>query len=135
MRPLAERLAAYADGLHYEDLDADTVERIKMHLIDSLGCSVAAFDEGPVRACREIALSAGGGAATVVGTRSRTTPDLVAFANCAAIRHYDLNDVYPTRQTACHPSDSATARLVGNAGAGRRLCFRAPRGVSVLSGA
>lgn len=110
MRPLAERLAQYACSLRYEDLDADAIERIKMHLIDSLGCAVAAFDEEPVRICREIACNAGGGA-TVVGTLSRTTPDLAAFANGAAIRHYDLNDVYTTRATACHPSDNISACL------------------------
>ena len=34
VRPLAERLAAYVDGLRYEDLDGATIERIKMHLIE-----------------------------------------------------------------------------------------------------
>jgi 2-methylcitrate dehydratase len=111
VRPLAERLAGYADRLRYEDLDPGTVERIKMHLIDSVGCAIAAFDEEAVRACRKIALSAGGGSATVMGTCRRTTADLAAFANGATIRHYDLNDVYTTRQTACHPSDNISACL------------------------
>jgi 2-methylcitrate dehydratase len=110
VRPLAERLAQYAYSLRYEDLDADTIERIKMHLIDSLGCAVAAFDEETVRICREIAVNAAG-AATVVGTRNRTTPDLAAFANGAAIRNYDLNDVYIVRATACHPSDNISVCL------------------------
>jgi 2-methylcitrate dehydratase PrpD len=52
---LAEKLAAYAAGLRYEDLDAATVERVKSHVIDTLGCGIAAFDERPVRVCREIA--------------------------------------------------------------------------------
>ena len=33
-RPLAERLAAYAHALRYDDLDAATVERVKVHVID-----------------------------------------------------------------------------------------------------
>src|SRR5713101_7844821 len=33
-RPLADRLAAYADGLRYDDLDAATLERVKSHFID-----------------------------------------------------------------------------------------------------
>jgi hypothetical protein len=40
-RPLAERLAAYANSLRYEDLDAATIERVKTHLIDTLGCGIA----------------------------------------------------------------------------------------------
>jgi 2-methylcitrate dehydratase len=45
--PLAERLAAYADGLRYDDLDDATIERVKVHVVDSLGCGLAAFDEKP----------------------------------------------------------------------------------------
>ena len=111
MRPLAERLAAYADSLRYDDLDGDTIERIKMHLINSLGCAIAAFDEEQVRVCREIARNAGGSAALLLGTRDRTSPDLAAFANGAAVRHYDLNDVYIGRTLACHPSDHIAACL------------------------
>jgi 2-methylcitrate dehydratase len=103
-RPLAERMAAYAASLRYEDLDAATIERVKSHVIDVLGCGISAFDERPVRACREIALSVQG-PATIVGTARKTSPDLAAFANGAAGRYYDLNDIYVGRMTS-HPSDS-----------------------------
>jgi 2-methylcitrate dehydratase len=109
-RPLAERLAGYANDLRYDDLDAATIEAVKVHLIDTLGCGLAAFDERPVRICREIALASGGGVATVIGTGRRTTPDLAAFANGAAGRYYDLNDFYVARQ-AVHPSDTIAACL------------------------
>jgi 2-methylcitrate dehydratase len=108
-RPLADRLAAYADGLRYDDLDAATIERVKSHLIDTLGCGIAAFDERPVRICRDIALAASG-AATVIGTSRRSTPDLAAFANSAASRYYDLNDAY-VGGLAGHPSDNIAACL------------------------
>src|SRR5438477_9161173 len=72
-RPLAESLAAYAAGLRYEDLDAATIERVKAHVIDTVGCGIAAFDERPVRVCREIAQSVQG-PATIIGTaRPRAT--------------------------------------------------------------
>jgi 2-methylcitrate dehydratase len=110
-RPLAERLAAYADGLRYEDLDDATIERVKVHVIDSLGCGLAAFDEKPVRICRDVALSRGAGdGATVIGTRRRAAPDLATFANCAAFRYLDLNDAYVGRITG-HPSDNIAACL------------------------
>jgi 2-methylcitrate dehydratase len=109
-RPLAERLASYANDLRYDDLDAATIEAVKIHTIDTLGCGLAAFDERPVRICREIALAPGGGVATVIGTGRRTTPDLAAFANGAAGRYYDLNDFYVARQ-AVHPSDTIAACL------------------------
>ena len=87
-----------------------TVERVKVHLIDTLGCGIAAFDEKPVRICRDVALAVPGAASTVIGTDRRTTPDLAAFANGAAFRYYDLNDVY-VGQLAAHPSDNIAACL------------------------
>src|SRR5580704_1808132 len=93
VRPLAERLAAYADGLRYDDLDAATVERVKTHVIDTIGCGIGAFDERPVGICRNVALAVAGDA-TIIGTDSQTTPDLASFANGAAFRYFDFNDAY-----------------------------------------
>jgi 2-methylcitrate dehydratase len=104
--PLAERLADYADHLRYDDLDAATIERVKVHCIDTLGCGIAALDEPPVRICRDVALAPAGGVATVIGSGRRSTPELAAFANGAAFRYYDLNDTYAsTSFGAVHPSD------------------------------
>src|SRR4051812_19882707 len=65
--PLANRLAVYADALRYEDLDAATLEKIKTQVIDTIGCGLGAFDERPVRICRDVALSVAG-PATIIGT-------------------------------------------------------------------
>jgi 2-methylcitrate dehydratase len=104
--PLARRLAGYALDLRYEDIDAATIERIKIHLIDSLGCGMGALNEPTVKICREIALSVGG-MSTIIGTNDRTTPDLAAFANGAAIRYLDFNDTYIGKpDSGMHPSDN-----------------------------
>ena len=103
-RPLAERLADYAYRLRFEDIDGATIERLKAHVIDTIGCGIAAFDEAPVRIAREIALAPADGPATVIGTTRRTTPDLASFANGVAVRYYDLNDSY-IGGLAGHPSD------------------------------
>ena len=108
--PLAERLASYANGVRYSDFDAATIERVKSHVIDSIGCAIAARDEGPVRISRDIAVTVSDGPSTIISTGRRTTPELASFANSAAIRYYDLNDVYVGR-AACHPSDSIGACL------------------------
>jgi 2-methylcitrate dehydratase len=111
-QPLADRLADYADTLRYEDLDAATVERVKSHIVDSLACAIAAFDEPPVRICRELALAPADGPSTIIGTKRRSTPDLASFANGAAIRYYDLNDAYASPTSgAVHPSDHIGACL------------------------
>ncbi|HEU5293885.1 MAG TPA: MmgE/PrpD family protein [Burkholderiaceae bacterium] len=111
-RPLAERLADYAGRLRYGDLDAATIERVKSHVIDTLGCGIGALDEPPVRVCQDVALAPVGRASTVIGTSRRTTPDLASFANGAAFRYYDLNDTYATAGLgAVHPSDHIAACL------------------------
>ena len=102
--PLARRLADYALALRYEDLDQATIERVKIHLIDSLGCGIGALNEGAVRICREIALPVTG-PSTIIGTIGRTTAELAAFANGAAIRYLDFNDTY-VGTFAIHPSDN-----------------------------
>jgi 2-methylcitrate dehydratase len=109
VRSLAERLAAYADGLRYEDIDAATIERVKTHVIDTIGCGIGAFDERPVGICRDAALAAGGNA-TIIGTDRRTTPELASFANGAAFRYFDFNDTY-TGRFSVHPSDHIAACL------------------------
>jgi 2-methylcitrate dehydratase len=109
VHPLAERLAAYADGLRYEDIDAATIERVKTHVIDTIGCGIGAFDERPVGICRNVALAVGGNA-TIIGTDRRTTPDLASFANGAAFRYFDFNDTY-TGRFSVHPSDHIAACL------------------------
>ena len=112
IRPLAERLAEYADTLSFQDLDAATVERVKSHIVDSFACAIAAFDEPPVRICRDLALASKDGPSTVLGTHRRTMPDLASFANGAAIRYYDLNDAYASPVFgAVHPSDHIGACL------------------------
>jgi 2-methylcitrate dehydratase len=108
-RPLADRLAAYAHELRYDDLDDATIERVKTHLIDTIGCGIGAWDERPVRICREVALAVSG-PATIIGTDRRTTTELAAFANGAAFRYLDFNDTYVGR-FAVHPSDDIAACL------------------------
>ena len=44
-----------------------------------------------MRICRDVA-SAAAGASTLIGAGKKSTPDLAAFANGAALRYYDLND-------------------------------------------
>src|SRR5438105_1397524 len=115
--PLARRLAAYADSFRFADIDPPTIERTKVHLLDSLGCGLAAFRESTVGAVRELALASGGNAATIIGTKRRAALEWAAFANGAGIRADDINDVYVGRGTG-HPSDNVAACLTAAEGAG-----------------
>jgi len=107
--PLARRLAGYAESIRFADLDAPTIERAKIHLLDSLGCGLSAFAEETVASVRKLALAAGGNAATIIGTKQRTTLEWAAFTNGAAIRADDINDGYSGGNG--HPSDNIAACL------------------------
>ncbi|WP_323120153.1 MmgE/PrpD family protein [Burkholderia alba] len=107
---LAQQLADYAAALQYRDLDDTTVDIIKAHLIDALGCAIAAYDERPVRIARDAALATQGGVATVIGTGQRTSADLATFATGTALRYFDFNDAYAGKETG-HPSDNMSACL------------------------
>lgn len=107
---LARRLANYVYSAGIADLDSATIERTKVHLLDSLGCGLAAFHERTVSAVRELALASGGDAATLIGTSRRATLEWATFANGSGIRADDINDAYVGRQ-AGHPSDNIAACL------------------------
>ncbi len=109
-QPLAQRLANYVSSSNLADLDPATVERAKVHLLDSLGCGLAAFKEPVVSGVRELALANGGSAATIIGTNQKTALEWATFVNGAGIRADDINDFYVGRQNA-HPSDNIAACL------------------------
>lgn len=111
---IAQQLAAYAHQLRYEDLDPATIEAVKGHLIDAIGCAVAAWDEKPVQITRQVALNDAPAnlsrGATIIGTNKKTSIDLATFTNSAAVRQLDLNDIYIGKEIG-HPSDNIPACL------------------------
>ncbi|MBR1175325.1 MmgE/PrpD family protein [Bradyrhizobium sp. KB893862 SZCCT0404] len=106
---LAARLADYASSLRYGDLPPSTVVAAKAHLIDAIGCGIAALGQEPVVAVRALADTVNG-PCTILGSAKRTSVEWAAFANGCAIREFDLNDFYSGRDTG-HPSDHISACL------------------------
>ena len=99
-------LRTMPDSLRYDDIDAVTVERVKSHVIDTLGCVIAAFDEAPVRICRDLALPPAGRRfdhhrhqATQHARAQHHSPMAPAF------RYYDLNDTYASATFRSGPSE------------------------------
>jgi 2-methylcitrate dehydratase len=118
---LAHQLADYACALRYEDLSPAVVHEVKRRIIDSLGCALGAWNEEPCAIARKVAsdFSAKNGS-TIIGTNHKAPPDWTAFANGCAIRYFDYNDTYLSKEPA-HPSDNisgalAIAESIGAAG-------------------
>ena len=107
----AERLSEYAESISYSDLGDDIVLEAKKRVLDSLGCAIGAFAEGPVRIARRVAESnAQGGSSTILGLETKTSPDLATFVNGLMVRYFDYNDTYLSKEPA-HPSDNISACL------------------------
>jgi len=103
---LARRLAEYALSIQYRRLDARTVNEMKARIVDAIGCAIGACGEEPVViARRTVAGLRAHGGSTILGTRSRSTPELATFVNGLMIRYFDFNDTYLSKEPA-HPSDN-----------------------------
>src|SRR5437762_4375989 len=110
-KSLAHQLADYACALRFEDLSRDVVHEVKRRVLDSLGCAIGAWKEEPCAIARKVAsdFSAKRGS-TIIGTNHKAPPDWTAFANGCAIRYFDYNDTYLSKEPA-HPSDNISAAL------------------------
>jgi 2-methylcitrate dehydratase len=103
---LAEQLADYVHSTNYDVVPENVIHETKKRIIDSLGCGIGAFNEGPVKISRKVAEAARDlQGSTLFGTRKRTTPDLAAFVNGIMVRYFDYNDTYLSKEPA-HPSDN-----------------------------
>src|SRR5580698_1370979 len=108
---LANRLADYASGLKFEQLDEATVHEVRRRLIDSLACALGAYDAGAPSVARRVASRVDSRpGASYLGGRGKTSPDLAAFANGVLFRYLDYNDTYLSLEPA-HPSDNFAAVL------------------------
>lgn len=121
---IADRLAAYARSLRYDELPSEVVHEVKRRVLDSLGCAYGAWSARPCRIARRIAQTVKiPNGATLWGTSHKTLPGLATFANGTMVRYLDFNDTYLAKEPA-HPSDNLSAVLaVGEVAraSGRRI--------------
>src|SRR5256884_2391728 len=110
-KTLAHRLAEYACALRFEDLSPAVVHGVKRRVIDSLACALGAWNEEPCAIARKVASDfAARQGSTIIGTDHKAPPDWTAFANGCAIRYFDYNDTYLSKEPA-HPGDNISAAL------------------------
>ncbi|MFN0054624.1 MAG: MmgE/PrpD family protein [Planctomycetales bacterium] len=118
MSQLAQRLADYACGLSFEQLDPATVHEVRRRLIDSLACALGAWDAHAPRVARAICRRVTSEpAATYLGGERPTLPALAAFCNGVLFRYLDYNDTYLSLEPA-HPSDNLAAVLAAGEASG-----------------
>jgi 2-methylcitrate dehydratase len=106
-----EAIIEFVRSVRWPSLDKKVRHGIVRHVLDSIGCAFFAFHESPCIAARGLAATAQvPNGASVIGLRSRTTPEYAAFANGGMIRYLDYNDTFHSRGSG-HPSDAISGML------------------------
>ncbi len=91
----SQRLAAFVVELRYEDLPPEVVHKAKLHLLDVVGCGLAAHALGVATEGRQAMVEAGGEPeATVIGRRERLPAAAAAFANAMLCHGLDFDDTH-----------------------------------------
>jgi 2-methylcitrate dehydratase len=131
-----ESLAKYAARARFTDLSSESRRQLPIHILDSLGCCIAALGAGPINACRaQVAEFVGTGPCTLIGGGS-ANPLYAAFWNTALVRYVDFMDNFLAQSETCHTADNfGVALTVADYvdGSGRDLMLAVALGYTVQS--
>ncbi|MDR3536900.1 MAG: MmgE/PrpD family protein [Acetobacteraceae bacterium] len=88
-------IAAFVAGLHYEAIPADVIARIKLLILDSLGCAIFGADLEWSRILRAtLAKVDNTPGCTVWGTGERLSAPHAALVNGTLVQSFELDDVH-----------------------------------------
>lgn len=91
----ARRIAEWTGALAFEDIPAPVVEAAKLHLLDTVGCGLAAHALGVAGEGRTAMAELGGEAqASVIGLDARLPAPNAAFANAMLCHGLDFDDTH-----------------------------------------
>ena len=116
-----ENLARYAARAAFGDLSPASRTQLPIHILDSLGCSIAALGAGPIQACQQQVTEFGGtGPCALIGG-SKANPVYAAFWHTALVRYVDFMDNFLAPTETCHTADNfgvalTAADYVGGSG-------------------
>jgi 2-methylcitrate dehydratase PrpD len=121
MATATERLAAFGGELAYEEIPAEVVEAAKLHVLDCLGCGLAAAGLGvATEGSRAFAELGGEPQATVIGLDTRLPAVNAAFANAMLCHGLDFDDTHSDSvshvSTVVCPAALAAGEAAGSTG-------------------
>jgi 2-methylcitrate dehydratase len=101
-----EALAKYAARASFADLSAQSRKQLPVHILDSIGCCIAALGAGPIEACRaQVADFGGDGPCALIGG-GKANPIHAAFWHTALVRYVDFMDNFLAPTETCHTADN-----------------------------
>jgi 2-methylcitrate dehydratase len=131
-----EALAKYAARASFADLSAQSREQLPVHILDSIGCCIAALDAGPIEACRAQVTDFGGDGPCALIGGGKANAIYAAFWHTALVRYVDFMDNFLAPTETCHTADNfgvalTIADYVG--GSGRDLMLAVALSYTVQS--
>ena len=117
----AQTIAGFATSLTLDDVPADVVEHAKLHVLDTLGCGLAAHAAGSGVEGRATMSELGGEPqATVIGLTAPLPAANAAFANAMLCHGLDFDDTHSDSvshvSTVITPAALAAGELYGSSG-------------------
>ncbi len=101
-----EALAKYASRASFDDLSVLSRTQLLIHILDSLGCCIAALGAPPVQACREQVADFGGKGPCLLIGGGKANPVYAAFWHTALVRYVDFMDNFLAKTETCHTADN-----------------------------
>jgi 2-methylcitrate dehydratase len=116
-----QQLARYAARASFDDLSPASRQQLPIHILDSLGCCIAALGAGPIQACREQVADFGGSGLCMLIGGGKANPVYAAFWHTALVRYVDFMDNFLAPTETCHTADNfgvalTAAEYVGGSG-------------------
>jgi len=129
-----ERITEYATRAKFEDLSQESIEQIPIHILDSIGCQIAALGAGPINACHDQITEFGGMGTVPLIAGGISNPVYAAFWHTALVRYVDAMDNILAPTETAHTADNfggiLTAAAISNA-SGKELMLGVAIGWSI----
>ncbi len=112
------RAARFAAALAFDDLPPSVAEKVKLHVLDAVGCGLAGADSTlTAQVLAFLGEEHAAGPCPVLGTGLGFGPATAAFANATAINALDFDDGFEVEGTGMgHPGASIVAAALAMAG-------------------
>lgn len=116
---LTRQLARFAASLTIEQIPDDVLDKIRLHLLDTVGCGMAGADSDLAQRCLRVTqLEHAPGPCRVLGTSLSFGPAAAAFANAVAMNALDHDDGFEVDGKGMgHPGATLVAAALSAAGA------------------
>jgi 2-methylcitrate dehydratase len=131
-----ESLAKYAARASFADLSAQSRKQLPVHILDSVGCCIAALGAGPIEACRAQVTDFGGDGPCALIGGGKANPIYATFWHTALVRYVDFMDNFLAPTETCHTADNFGVALTVTdyvGGSGRDLMLAVALSYTVQS--